>query len=286
MRSISRAFVRGALAALLGATVAACDQPQSAPVAVRPAAPAPIAETPYKHDNGGADPDLVRAAYTYSSPHYEKTGRLPPSGDTRCLVRRAERFEVDGQRYGIVATWASTAQDCSGPQAIVLSLTEMQSDDIAEDNGRTIVEIIGPETMFWSGMKTAGWLGRKPPKAFVDQRQMKQIDELLKRLTSLRPFTAERLSPWAEDQLQPALPAKLPDELTFQPFADRQTYEAARRQKAVTLCWKPEGTNLRCFVEAPRRRPAQVLLFAVHGFNAFAETDERRAIAMMTGVVR
>jgi len=274
---------------VLCVVVAACDSPDSAPVAAGPsepvpaaASPAPIDETPYKHDNGGAEDDLVRAASSYGSPHYAQTGRLKPFGDTRCLVRRAERFEADGQKYGLVATWVAQAEDCSGPQAILLSLSEMQSDDIEKDNGRLIVEIAGTEKMF-SNSLAAGWMGRKPPKAFVDQRQMKSIDSQLKRLTSLRPFTADRLPPWPEAEMQPRLPDKVPDELTFQPFADQQTYEAARSEKAVTLCWKPDVTSLRCFVEAERRRPAQVLLFAVHGYNAFAETDDRRAVAMMLG---
>ena len=56
-------------------------------------------------------------------------------------------------------------------------------------------------------------------------------------------------------------------DLAFEPLTDPATYEAVRASGSTVLCWKPQSTQLKCVASAPRRRPAQIELFVVHGFG-------------------
>ncbi len=259
---------------------AGCDRPDAAssPLSDQPR------DVPYKTDEGPTDVELFRVAYTIQNPAYDHVGRLPPVGDIKCIVRKARLFDFEGQRFGLTVSFVAKAQDCSGPNAILLSLVAAgKNDKLMEDGERLVVQVAGSSYEFGSGVEP-GYVGGVPPIAMRREQRVEHIHTLLGELVGINPVTADQFPAWPETELQPSLVEGTLGELTFQPFVDRQTYEAARHGRKVTLCWKyRDRTSLRCVAEAERRRPAQITLFAVHGWGAFTTANQQRVLKTIAG---
>ena len=211
--------------------------------------------------------DLARAASVYEGPDYEGEGRLPGFGDTSCLVRRTRKARVDGKSYVLVAVYASERKDCDSDGQVLLTLWGQSGSDFVQ-----LARVGG----------SAGRFGVRLPHRQSSQTLSAATDSFVQGLVKMDPFSAKALPAWPEDALAPALA----DELEFEPKTDRATYETVRAMGLMTLCWKSDDTELRCVANAPRRRPGQVELFSIHGFNDFRGTDARLAVAAVLGQAR
>ncbi|PTT78269.1 hypothetical protein DBR41_23405 [Pseudomonas sp. HMWF010] len=211
--------------------------------------------------------DLVQAASSFAHADYPKAGRLEATGNIKCIVRRARSVAVAERRFVLAVTSASHDKACLEEHGIFLSVTP------SEPEMQVGVRLSG------SAEGTFGYRTHSVPQEPVDARE-RRIASFLAGLISADPFAAAELPPWQQGELQPSLP----DDLAFQPLTDRETYEAVRKQDQFVFCWKKDETELRCTALAPRRRPSQIDLFIVHGFNDFREMDVHQAIhAVVSG---
>ena len=253
---MKRVLAAAALCALL--VLGACDRPSGNKL------------TPAQRAEG-----LARDASSVAGPEYPGEGRLPPFGDTTCFIRRARKVVVDGRPYVLTAVYAGERRDCQDDGQALLTLLGGSP----EQGWTRLAQIGGAARGF--GFRShlhpingAGFSAR--PSETEDE---KRIDLWLSKLMDTDPVPAGALPVWPQDALAPALP----EELDFEPATDSATYETVRALNLPTLCWKPDETRLRCVANAPRRRPDQIELFTVHGFNDFRDTDARAALAAVKG---
>ncbi len=228
--------------------------------------------------------DLLRTAATYHLPMFEGEGRLPALGDTHCILRRSRAVEVEGVAMVMTAVFAAPDKACLKPGALELNLWRAETSP--DDNGERLAHGEGPDRQFGFGhylgpMRLVGdVVFPREPNAIDEAARVRVVDDRLKALVATPPFAARRLPLWREDALAPVLAP----ELTFTPLVDRQTYEAVRAGPGMVMCWKVEETELRCVTEAPRRRPSDLTLFSVHGFNDFRSQWETQAVnRLLTG---
>lgn len=230
--------------------------------------------------------DLLRTASTYHLPMFEGEGRLPAMGDTHCILRRSRAVEVEGVAMVMTAVFAAPDKACLKPGALELNLWRAETSP--DDNGERLAHGEGSDQQFGFGhylgpMRFIGDVGfPREPNAVDVAARVKFVDDRLKALVATPPFPARRLPPWREDALAP----ELAPELKFTPLVDRQTYEAVRAGPGMVMCWKVEETELRCVTEAPRRRPSDLALFSLRGFNDFRSQWEAQAVnRLLTGPV-
>jgi hypothetical protein len=217
--------------------------------------------------------DLARVASGYDSPDYPGQGRLPGNRDAPCIVRHARSVDFAGKSLTMTAVFVSASKTCDGADSVLLTLWAPSGSSSPGE----IVQIGGRATDFGyhAGTKCLSDCGLG---FLLRGESTSKADDFLRRLLDNEPLSAAALPPWPADALQPSLPA----ELTFQPSTDRATYEAVRKLGATTLCWKPEDIQLRCIAAAPRRHPAQIDLFVVHGFDGFRSLDARQSVARLS----
>lgn len=218
---------------------------------------------------------LARTASSVARPEYPREGRLAPFGDTACFIRRARKVAVDGRAYVLTAVYASERRDCQGDGQVLLTLWG----DPSEQGWAQLAQTGGAASSFGFRFRLhpineVGFA--LPPREAEDERR---VDLPLRDLMSADPVPAGALPVWPQDALAPVLP----DDLEFEPATDLATYETVRALNLPALCWKPDDIRLRCIAHAPRRRPDQIELFTVHGFNDFRRTDARAALAAVLG---
>jgi hypothetical protein len=190
-------------------------------------------------------------------------------------MRRARKVAVDGRAYVLTAVYAGERRDCQGDGQVLLTLFGGSP----EQGWARLAQIGGAGSSFGFRfhLRPVNDVGFPfPPSEAEDE---KRVDLSLRDLMNTDPVPASALPVWPQDALAPALP----EELDFEPATDKATYETVRALDLPILCWKPDETQLRCVVNAPRRRPDQIELFTVHGFNDFRDTDARAALAAVKG---
>lgn len=217
---------------------------------------------------------LAKDASSYGLPQFQGEGRLDRP-DSKCLFRRTRTVETTGRRYVLVAVWAGEDRKCNDRAALFLGLYGPPEN---EHGPGALVRLDGSVEEFASPLMRGRPLGHSVPQPEPDSGPI--ADQALKTLVAVDPIAAADLPPWPTGTTEP----KLSGNLQFEPLTDPATYEAVRASGATVLCWKREETQLKCVASAPRRRPAQIELFVIHGFNDFRSLSTNQALnAVRTG---
>jgi hypothetical protein len=228
--------------------------------------------------------DLTTVASAFDLPEYPKQGRLPPMGDTKCVLRRVHDVAVGQTKFTFVGVMATRSADCVGYSAIQLTLWQTSGGAQAG----TRIQVSGDAEDF--GYLAPAYCKADCGPSFNDSVRKRAAiagDRFLRQLVDIDPVSSSDLPPWSHDALQPELHGAA----TFEPLTDPTTYEAVRAARATVLCWQPTGEDLKCVASTPRRTPAQLDLFIVHGLgdeapsvhSLPAEGGTRRAVAALLG---